>query len=317
MRCRAFVVGLTTVAALAACGVDVVGTAPSDIGAVEAGAPGVAEAGVDGGGPDVSSVPPPSFDGGCRPTSCGIDAPEGWTLVTVAAPGAACPPSFTAKDLLADPVAPPQACECSCSVTATPSCTSNQRVATRYDGATCSSTSNALQAYPDGTCRGTSLAPGDHELFPSPPPSGPATCKATTTPRPTNVTTTPVRLCVAPSCDGVCTGAGTQVCIVAAGERECPGGLTKRRLGEGTDVTCPACGCTATPPAKCTGTWSLYTDSNCMSVQDAIAADTCLPTKTNTVRSYRWAPDPVIVACAAAPVPGVPSLTGPATLCCK
>ena len=88
----------------------------------------------------------------------------------------------------------------------------------------------------------------------------------------------------------------------------------------GTDVklTCTNCGCTATGPTSCEGTWTLYSDTACATLIDTVPPNVCTQTTQTLIRSYKWSPVPISVACAAAaPAPGVASLLGTTTLCCK
>lgn len=320
-----FVPVLVAACALAACGLEVVGTfqgSPTPDAARDGGTGGATDDA--SGGQDAAPDVPPVVDGpdACAGSTCGLDVPAGWSVVALAEVESPCPAGFTAKDVVQNPVAPPEACACTCDVSTKPSCTSATTVQTSYDdlnNAVCNSTQNALDAIPDAVCHNVNLAPGKHEEFPSPPPSGTAACKATNKADKTQVTSTAARVCIPPTCGDVCNaGAAYATCLVAPGDVACPGtGLTKHLVGASADVTCPACSCAASAAATCTGKWTLYSDMNCKTAQDTFAADTCASTSTNTVRSYRWTPDPIATSCTTTPAAGTATLLGTSTLCCK
>jgi len=304
------------VGALGACGLTAVGTAE---GTTEAGAPpsvateaGV-EAAADAGG---TTIPPTA----CGQDACGLTVPPGWSLAALTSKTTPCPVGFDTTDVVEKPVVPAAACTCGCTVTASPSCATGN-VATKYDYSSggCASTSNALIAQANGKCNVTNLSNGAHELFPSPPPAGTATCSAAATADKAAVQSEGARVCSPPTCVDACQGAGFKTCLLAPGDMACPAEAPEKHL-VGTDVnlTCSACGCSAVGPSSCAGTWTLYSDAACATLIDTVPPNVCTATTQTTIRSYKWTPVPVTVTCTPTPPnPGVAALVGTTTLCCK
>lgn len=309
-------------ATLGACGLSAVGTGQGTTEKeAEAGASpssGEAEAGAESGAAaDDGGVPlPPTA---CGQDACGLTVPAGWSLAAVTINTTPCPLGFDTTDVVEKPVAGASACKCTCNVTSSPSCATGT-VATKYDYSSgCGSTSSALVASADGKCNVTNLSNGNHELFPSPPPAGTAACLAPATADKTAVQSDALRVCSPPTCGVACQGAGFKTCLLAPGDMACPAGAPEKHL-VGTDVklACTTCGCTATGPTSCEGTWTLYSDTACATLVDTVPPNVCTQTTQTAIRSYKWSPVPISVKCdAGAPAPGVASLVGPTTVCCK
>jgi hypothetical protein len=332
MRFVRHVVVLAFAGALGACGLSMNGTLPEgslgdggdgvDGAAVDAPTPDAAvalEAAADGGGGGGPDAADAADSGTCQ--ACGLTPPAGWSLVMLTTSATACPPGSTSKDLLENPSAPPDACTCSCSVTASPACTSAMVLGTSYDsgGGACDLVANAQTAVADGTCRACNMNPGAHERFPSPPPIGPATCSATVTPDKSKVQSTAMRACTPSSCNEACAGGAFKTCLVTPGDQACPAATPEKHLlGTDTTLSCPSCGCSAAPTPTCAGNWSLYKKAGCAAVDlaETIPADTCASVDPATVHSYKWLPPTASATCTPAPAAGSVSLTGTTTICC-
>jgi hypothetical protein len=235
------------------------------------------DAGGDGGGSDAgaSDGAPADVQIGpaCEAGACG--APVGFQPILFATDqSTACAGS---TDVIVDPgSAPPGACSCTCSTTAT----CYPQTLAFSTGASCHipvSTSIVL----DGGCD-----PASNTQIPSPIAVGPfplgagSSCSSSVVKTGT-IPSTPGRLCGVAACD-VCTApAGYKLCYYAPGAVSCPNGTTPHVVATSAALACSSCtACSIS--GKCGGTMRLYADSACSQILASAPVDgTCVPSSGN------------------------------------
>lgn len=300
---------------VAACGLDVVGVAPSLDGSAPVSSGDAAAPTADAAGPGVDANE-------CAAT-CPATAANDATFKTVVLYGeatAVCPASFDSADVVEDPVAKPTACGCgTCTVTA--SCNGDLSVH-NSNSAGCGNPDGTFDAN-NGACMKLFNTAWGHN-FEEFTPAAATNVKgsAPTTQNPSEVDRAQKRICTARA--GTCTGAscaapsGFKSCLEADGEESsCPAGFPDRHtVGDDIVLTCGDC-TAANATATCTGTlnwWS--TSSSCAGTPNAIPANTCGEVDSSDLASYQWVGAIATQSCTA--TPGTPNVTlkGVKTICC-
>lgn len=220
----------------------------------------------------------------CNGAAGCVSVPLGWSLVAFAPDQSkACPAGFnTPTNLVENPDAT-SACTCgACSVTGQPSCASGP-VGVYYDyvsggAGTCGTPGMVPQLNndPAGACgSGSDVYHGSYLPFDVayvPPPSSGGSCSAPGSAKGTVSYGLHDRTCVpmdaqAAACDGgTCTpslASPYSACIMQSGTTSCPPGPlgVQHLAGTGVSFGCSDCGCSVS--GTCTGSITLYTDSQC------------------------------------------------------
>jgi hypothetical protein len=124
--------------------------------------------------------------------------------------------------------------------------------------------------------------------------------------------------CSGTSCSPSLT-ASYEACIVAPGNVACPPGpyTVAHEVGSSGSFSCADCACKIT--STCSGTLTLYTDTNCQKGAYPIATGVCVDASgSGTFEAYEYkASPPTKVSCqAGAPGAGNIALVDPETVCC-
>lgn len=242
--------------------------------------------------PDAPIGPAPSDCTGV-PTDCTDSVPAGWQRVGYAEDRSmSCDESFTTFDVDADPDTT-NACACgACSVTAQPSCPTDN-IGVHYDdgGQQCQIPFFAPVNIQPGQCVPfpfTFPLGKDIKVTPQAPTGGDCFAQINQSP----ISSTQARLCLPkvdhPACDSeLCAKDSTfDACIRASGDQSCPEGPFQKRhlVGTGIQTLCSNCGCSI--EGACSGTLTLHTQSNCQggSSVSFFASSTCVPTNTNDTK---------------------------------
>jgi hypothetical protein len=304
--------------------------------------------------PDAMMPTPPMPDGALPQTDAGSTAcpdpsgaclvvPAGWALVAFAGTQASpCPTGFAGApptDLVEGPSAA-GACSCgACTVSTPPTCdegtvTASYDVNTSIYAGTCylPATGSPLKNSPPGGC-GTDAYQGIYATYDmkyvAPPASG-GTCSAPGVANSGGVTYAARDRACTPDSDkaagcvgGMCQPdlpAGFAACIAYPGAVACPPGPLSvgHLVGASASATCADCSCTIS--ATCSGTLTLYTDTDCAMGAYPISTGSCVSVESNAkFNSYAYKGGmPKSVSCkaaAASAMPGV-ALAGEQTICC-
>jgi hypothetical protein len=304
--------------------IDAGGDAPVTKDACVASGPEVCTDGIDNDCNGLTDCADPA----CAAYTC-VAEPAGWSLVAFGASArAACPAGYgPALDVLVDPSLASYACDCTCSVSTPPSCTTGEVAI--YDGAACAT---PLVSTPgnDGACTGHMFGSTTHLLDPLPPTAG--TCSsalATKPPAPgTNGETCALADSVGAGCSAgeVCVleqAAPFQTCVMQQGSgAACPSGFPTSHTA-GTSLTdtraCAACGPCGAPTVTCTDPQiTFYQDPACTVVVGTLpASGLCEPTNWQAL-AYEYSAT-VVATCPAGPVSqptGSATLADASTVCC-
>ncbi|AKU98951.1 hypothetical protein AKJ09_05615 [Labilithrix luteola] len=345
--------GVVTMMALAAvmsaCGLDIVGSAPSSAtdsldASTEPPSPG--PDGRDGSSPSKpDATSGPGGPGPCSSTStaCISGLEAGWTPVAFATSRtASCPTDYATADVVTNANVADGACSCTCETSKTdpPSCAHGTMASATGTNGTCSVSGPVPVS--DTSCTSLPLplsvnANVNAKLTAVP--FYPGTCTAGINKDETKVTSSAARVCTPPpACnEDVCAGdvpSGFSACIAHEGDVACPttGPFVKRTLaGASADLTCGGCS-TCKNSASCgVATVRLYGDATCnQQIAERAADDVCGPLKfpmaggggpgqgARDVVSVRYDVAMVAGACSSTSSPTSDvSLAQPRTICCR
>lgn len=313
---RRVVVGLV-VFALAACGIDAVGTL-EEPGALRA-PDRPPNSAADGGRPaeeDGSGVPVGPCADACAPPS----ATAPFADVLYGERTSACPAGFDASDVVEDPVPAAGSCACGTCAFAGTSCTGGAIVSKYASDTTCSGTGSNLQGN-EGNCyafNGQFISTYAAMLAPA---AVPGTCSAPGVGVPANVTKKERRVCTprADAClDALCSPpAALAACIATSGDVPCPSSAPNRHLvGSGVALSCAACSCTT--QATCTGTVTFYAGAGCTGATRVLQAGVCTQVNQASFQSTKWSGTVATQTCAnvTPATTATASLDGARTVCC-
>ena len=308
-----------------ACGLSIVGS-PAD---GELSPDGSASAGGDGSTADKNASPPSNSNDastdaetstpGCNPDACALPSASGFALVLFGAANQSCPASFTASDVIENPVAGAGACACGdCS--ATIDCNSGS-LATSFDNGNgdCNQTGPALDAN-NGMCRNLMNSRWSENGAVAPPAAVVGTCSAPGLASRPAVTTTAKRVCTpeASACAGLACAppTGMAACLAHDGDVACPPTApNKHAVGADFTLQCGACGCTVS--ATCTGKIESYEQGNCSGTPKTINANVCTNVSRADLSSFKWIGSVAMQSCTkGAPAAPQIALTGTRTICC-
>ena len=285
--------------------------------------------GIDGDYIDLASDPDASASNGvaaCRtpPGACVNGLPSGWKLVAFAnSRNLACPAGLEQKEVVTAPVAGAGACDCSCTLDATPSCHKGAMRTAYSTDDSCDKTGASVNVNGTGC---TALNGSLSTYFAGHPVDAVAHCTATATADKTKVTVAQQRYCDIPrACqEDVCNGDagnGFSACIATEGDVACPSGWdTRTVVGDDVTLSCAACtGCSAS--ASCTGgKLQFFSDSSCNTPLVTVDVnDTCVSTNGGgNIKSFLYSATPANVQCTGTgPKTGTVGLAAPRTICCK
>ncbi len=256
----------------------------------------------------------------CSVTACGA-LPAGAKRVALVDRTVACPPGFTATDVVE--ARDGNGCTCGCALSTSPTCPGAGAIATKYGTtAACGSTGATITSTASGTCTSLGFSGSLSSFFQA---TAPAPVGGACTASPTSdkaAVTRPRRLCEPgpTACAGdMCKTPFTE-CIEVTGA--CPATFPNVRT-VGTDVilTCPACTCGTS--ATCTGKLTFYGNAGCGGGGTTLAVNgTCVsvPSSADSVSSFKYAPDaPTGASCTKSfdAAPGTRTFVGQRNLCCR
>jgi len=270
----------------------------------------------DGGGGDASQT--------CGTSQCPA-VPDGFELVRLASDGT-CPSGWSAASLVTSPTAGDGACGCGCNVTP-PDCNGSGNVTRELDYSSTPTCNYAATTFlgTQGACSPVDdlVLQGYHyQTNPLAPTGG--SCTYQTTIDKTKLGSTPATVCSPPAnCPGaVC---GGDVCLAKDGDVDCPAPFsTKTLVGTAADAQCSDCStASCTLSATCTGTFKVFTDTQCTQGEVDFTADgTCTAVPTSDIGpydSYSYTGSVASATCGG-PAPtstATATLDGPKTICCK
>lgn len=271
-------------------------------------------------------VPTGSGDGSC---ACLPIVPAGWSVVVLGERVAAsCPAGYAdASSVVIDPALGPATCDCTCSVSAQPSCLQGMGF---YVAGCADSGGYAFDPH-DGGCTPNSYGTiaTSHLVDPVGPNGGACTANVSTK-LPDGGGPSVVCHIGANTCTGGDGGAACApavlapftLCIAHQGTAACPAGYSaSHAAGAAIEDTrgCGPCACGGID-AGCAGTFSWFADTACATLVASIPADgTCQANMQGDAAAYRYAAtaQPSCNPPAAQPAPsGMASLTSPLTICC-
>lgn len=263
--------------AVAACGIDAVGTLDATGGPPRSAAPSdVADSG----------APPPICAGTCAPPA--VAAP--FATVLFGARTAACPAGFDGADVVEDPVPGAGSCACGACTFSGTTCSTGALVSKYSSDTTCTGTGDDLQGN-GGSCTtisGTWISTYAAIL---PPAAVVGTCSAPGVAVPANVTSKAGRICTPRSdacLDALCAPPATlAACVAADGDVACPSDRPARHL-VGADLILACAACTCTTQATCSGTASFYTSSNRSGTARTLQAAVCTQVNQTSFNSAKW-----------------------------
>jgi hypothetical protein len=269
---------------------------------------------------EIETAPPP-----CQtPTgACANALPSGWELVLFeTSRNAACPAGFTSEDAVADPVAATGACDCSCMVDSSSTCTMGTML-TKH-GTTNQCLNNGLTInVPGPGC--VVLSSSFSTWFSGTAVPARVTCTAAPVTNAGQVTSSELRSCQIPSqcLEEVCNGdvpIGFSACVTRDGDTACPAGWgTKTLIGDSASLSCSACTCTAT--GTCTGARAnFFTDNACMTALVSLDVNDVCQATPGAVRigSYNYTAALTNPMCTATGMKtATVGLMAPRTMCCK
>ena len=258
-------------------------------------------------------------------TKCGVNVPNGFTLVTsLDGRTTACPNGWTTKDVVANPMAAVDVCSCACNVTTQPDCTTGSilRHIDQTNGPMCNLNATTINV-PNSGCNllpNMIQASGWHYSATLAPSGG--ACSFDAKADPMKVMAREARICEVPAtCQGAVCGA-KNICVTTPGDIACPPTFPmKQVVGATATVECSACAACKLA-ATCTGTLSLYTDTQCNSGKTNYPVDgTCNtnPSINTLFSSFIFQGSVGKVDCTG-PAPtstGTAKLAQPTTVCCQ
>lgn len=325
----------------AACGVEVVGVAPEDGGALLAEPD--ASALLDGGAVDGDGEPRSSdgmasdvmvldgapvdaaHDGGIDASSCDRSC----AALTLAQSGFApvafgdgpCPSGFDSADVVEGPLAQVGSCGCGACTATGASCGASSFQTRTGSGSQCSTGSTSNHTTNGGNCQDINGGfGGDYSVLLLQPPTAVGTCQAAGEVIPAKIDKTARRLCTRRG--GTCAAAicdlptSLVACLVTDGDVACPGSAPNKHLvGADVTATCAACGCT--PNATCNGTFAAFSGTSCGGTQKVTLTNTCTLVNQATFNSYRLTQTVGQTCTNVTPASKADvSLTVPRTVCC-
>lgn len=266
--------------ALAACGIDAVGSLAKD---TVAPSPAGSVAGGDAGG---GAPAPVDCTGSCTLP----EAPPPFELVLFGDAAAPCPAGFDAVDAYEDPAPDEGSCGCGPCVMTGTDCNSGT-IGSRYSsGTACDGIGG------NGQANGGNCFEYDGYFISTyasvvPPPAVPGTCTAPGQGVRAKVAAKAERRCVrrADTCAEAACGAGAdlRVCLEAPGDVACPGSVPDKHLvGDDVELTCADCTCTT--KATCTGTESYYQSDDCTGTPLVLQANVCTRVDGQDIGSEKW-----------------------------
>jgi hypothetical protein len=281
--------------------------------------------------PSDAPPPPPIEAGLCDDASDGCQSPEvptGWSPVAyVENPQSACPASWsTADDYVTGATQGTATCNCDCTVTTAPSCTTGTLPTYYSSGPGCGSQGVSL-TFNQGGCVTVGGNLSNYYSSPALAPSG-GVCNVQASSS-GSLQSTPVRLCIPATectwaaCDGVAP-PGYAACIVADGDQPCPSGSSfsvKHGIAQSVAASCSTCGTSCTFQGTCDNPkLNTFGGVGCTNPGASLASDgTCVSTGGGGyVASATYSATANFTGCTAAGTSSVQIVpTTPKTVCCR
>ena len=273
----------------------------------------------DGGVADVTSadgasdagLPDVSLDvGACEAGTCG--APAGFQpLFFTSNRQTACPSDTTSVDVVVDPSAPQNACQCECNYQ--PSCLP-QANSFQWGLSNCATSYSGGQL--DGGCNGTNVSLGGTSVHLAMGPFPPTNTCTNALKQNSNPSAPPGRLCTNGDCSSCNAPPGFSMCFAKEGDAQCPTGFTKHAVGTSAALSCSACtACKST--ATCAGTLKMFSDDQCGTLLGTLNVDgTCQGFSSSNVKSVKYNPNVDNGVCTPGTSTSSVALTTQLTVCC-
>jgi hypothetical protein len=266
-----------------------------------------------------------TLDAGPCDAKCGINVPNGFTLVAATTDRTqACPQGWTTHDIVGDPKLADGACSCACNVSQKPTCNTGS-ILRHLDNVTnpvcgTGATTIMLTGQSCSVLPNYIYASGAHYSAMLPPTGGVCSWDAKADPQ--KVMAREARVCDVPAnCQGAVCGA-KNVCVVTNGDLACPPTFpVKSLIGASANVECSACSACKVE-ATCGGTLSLYTDYQCATGKTDFPVDgSCNKNPAQNVAFYSFGfQGSVAKSDCSGPAPmsaGTAKLVQPQTMCCQ
>jgi len=244
----------------------------------------------------------------CGAGACG--APAGFQPVLFATSAAAtsCPSGATQLDVVVDPLAPPNACTCTCEDS--PTCLPEALV---YGTGNNCGTQTKTNITLDGGCNnaGGSIPPSHVSITPFPPTNA-CTNKLVTG----SLQDTHGRICGVSDCSACTAPVGFELCFAQNGDVQCPAGMKQHAVGASDSMQCGPCSaCSST--ATCKGNLEIFDDGACLSSDGQLPVDgTCQLVSSDFFGAFKYVPTVDPGTCTGGTSTATVSLTSRTTVCC-